>query len=141
MGSGYLDQTQRRRVATLLLLAGVVLGALALADIWPFDDPPTDEERVEAAVEDLFEAVGEGDFKSACGQLAVRPPGCAKALEERAGKGFRKAEAKVTDVRVSLDRAVAEVEISSPGRKEPQVRSLEVERQRDGEWRISDLGG
>ena len=49
-----MSDVVRRRVAAALLIAGIAVAALAITDAGPFEDPPTEEERVEATVNEFF---------------------------------------------------------------------------------------
>ena len=53
----------RRRIAALLLVAGIAVAVLAIEDVGPFSDPETEEERVQATVEEFFAAAAEGESK------------------------------------------------------------------------------
>ena len=150
---GYLSESARRRIAALLLIAGLVIAVLAAADVGPlFDDPPTEAERVQAAVEKFFDAGSAKDFEGACAQLTVE---ARRAMEQRAGaaasqKGLKGCDqilglflakiklAKVNDVRVSGNKAVVDGDLKAAGSpsKPTTVDLFEV----NGEWRISDFG-
>ena len=67
-----MSDVVRRRIAALLLIAGIAVAVLAIADVGPFDDPPTEEERVQETVEDFFGAAANGDSKTFCGLLTER---------------------------------------------------------------------
>jgi hypothetical protein len=41
----------RRWIATILPLAGIAVAALAIADVGPFEDPVTEDERAQQAVD------------------------------------------------------------------------------------------
>ena len=78
-----MDEVTRRRIAAVLLVIVVIVAALAIADLGPFSDPPTEEERAQETVEDFFGAAADGDFKEFCDLLsetasgddrAARPP-------------------------------------------------------------------
>jgi len=69
---GNLSELARRRIAAAILIGGIAIGALAIADVGPFSDPPTEEERAQSAVEHFFAAAQDHDFKSACTQLRAR---------------------------------------------------------------------
>ena len=66
-----MSDTLRRRIAALLLVAGIVVAVLAIEDVGPFSDPETEEERVQATVEEFFGAAAEGDSKTFCGLLTA----------------------------------------------------------------------
>jgi hypothetical protein len=50
-----MSDVVRRWIAAGLLIAGIAVAALAITDTGPFEDPPTEEERVEAAVYETIE--------------------------------------------------------------------------------------
>jgi len=153
---GHLDEHTRRRIAAALLVIGIVVAALAIADVGPFSDPPTDEERAQAAVERFFGAAADGDFKTFCalftkearvgveqraGALAAEQDleGCEQILEALAGKQFRDSELNVVEVSVSGPSARVETELKlkgEPGKQQRSVMLTEV----DGKWRVSDPG-
>jgi hypothetical protein len=154
---GNLSEAARRRIAALILLAGIAVGALAIADVGPFSNPPTEAQRVEAAVEEFFTAAHNRDFKSACDQLTDQEQ---RTIEQRAGsiaaqeglkgcdqilKAFIGDElagtkiTKVSDVRVSGNQAVVDANLSSPGAKGTRSTTFHLFLIRD-EWKISDFG-
>ena len=47
----------------------IAIGALAVADLGPFEDPPTDEELAQAAAERFFAAAAGGDSERFCSLL------------------------------------------------------------------------
>ena len=51
-----MSDTLRRRIAALLLVAVIVVVVLAIEDVGPFSNPETEEERVQATVEEFFGA-------------------------------------------------------------------------------------
>jgi hypothetical protein len=157
-----LSDVTRRRIAALLLVAGIVIGVLALQDVGPFSNPPTAEEKAQAAVEDFFDAAHHKDFKSMCGLLtpayqtqitqetAARLASvadvstCAQALEAQdkvlrtqLGDSLGQTRiVKVDDSRVSGNRAAVDAVLTFPGAKRTEPRTFELELIRD-EWRIS----
>lgn len=153
---GYLDEQTRRRIAAILLVAGAVIAALAIADVGPFSDPPTPEERAQDTVEEFFAAAEAGDFKSFC-ELLTRPAregievragalaaeeglqGCAEVLGALVGKQFEGMQLEVTLASVSGDLARVETELRLKGQAGRQQRSVLLELQ-DGEWLIYDPG-
>jgi len=149
-----VSEYTRRRIAALLLLAGIVVGVLALLDVGPFEDPPTEEERVQDVVEDLFASAASGDAKGFCElltrdarrALTVRTaqqlrlneaPKCVHALTLLSGV-FRGARVKVNLVSVSGPQARAEVDLKLKG-AEPEPRTVMLV-QTEGEWLVSDPG-
>jgi hypothetical protein len=156
---GYLDQYARRRIAAILLVAGVAVGALALADTGPlFDDPPTPQEQAQESVESFFAAAREGDFKRVCKLLTRRARayvqilgtqlggarklrGCAEVLDTQFAEAFRGVEAEIIRMRVSGYRAVAETKLRSPGKKGAEERPVQLQLE-DREWLIDfDFAG
>ncbi len=69
---GYLSPVIRRRIAAVLLVVGAAVVALAIANVGPFSDPPTEADRAKAALEDFFAAARRKDYKSVC-QLLTAP--------------------------------------------------------------------
>lgn len=154
---GYLDEYTRRRVAAVLLVVGVVIAVLAIADLGPFSDPPTQEELAQEAVEEFFAAARAGDFESFC-DLLTKPArqaievragaiaaeenlkGCAEILGALVGKQFAGSELRITLANVSGNRARVETELKLEGEPGRQQRSVLLERTPDGEWLISDPG-
>ena len=157
-----LSDVTRRRIAALLLVAGIAVAVLALRDVGPFSNPPTPEERAQAAVEDFFDAAHDKDFKAMCGLLTpatqtqitqriaaalatqTQVSSCAQALQaqDKAVKGQPGASlsqtriVRVDDSRVSGNRAAVDAVLTYPGAKRTQPRTFELELVR-GEWRIS----
>jgi hypothetical protein len=144
----------RRRIAAALLVAGVVVAVLAIEDVGPFSDPETEEERVQATVEEFFGAAAEGDSKTFCRLLtsdareALRVstaqrlrsdelPECTRILDVLA-PAFADSELGVRFVSVSGNRARVEARYRLAGSgAQPRTILLLSE---DGEWRISDPG-
>ena len=155
---GYLDEYTRRRVAAVLLVIGIVIAALAIADVGPFSEPPTEEERAADAVEEFFAAATDGDFETFCGLLTKEAraaielrgaalaaqtdkelKGCKEVLGTLVGKQFEGSELKITLSNVSGNRARVETELKlkgEPGRQQRSVLLQEI----DGEWLIYDPG-
>ena len=154
---GNLSEAARRRIAAVILVVGIAIAALAIADAGPFSDPPTEEERAQSAVERFFAAVQDRDFKSACTQLTSEER---QAIEQRAAsvasqqglhgcdeilKAFlgdqlaRTRITKVIDVRVSGNQAVMDANIRTPGSKGTQSATFHLFLIQD-EWKINDFG-
>lgn len=149
-----LDEITRRRIAALLLIAGIVIAVLAIADIGPFEDPATEEEKAQAAVEEFFAAAAEGDSRTFCGLLteqarntlrvntarqiqAEELPGCREILEALKD-AFAGSEVTVRFVSVSGNQARVEARYRAEGAgAQPRTIALLEE---EGEWRISDPG-
>jgi hypothetical protein len=151
---GAVTQIARRRTAAVLLVVGIVVGALALADIGPFEDPPTADERAAEAVEEFFAAAAAGDGATFCGLLtedarstlrvniAQRlrtddPPGC-EQLMTALKPVFEGSTVQIRFVNVSGNRARVETRYKpKDSAAEPRTVLLLEE---DGAWRISDPG-
>jgi hypothetical protein len=144
----------RRRIAAVLLCAGAVIAIMAIADLGPFENPPSEEKRVSEAVEDFFGAAAEGRGDRFCGLLtrdarrtlqvnvAQRlrtndPPSC-PALLEVLSPVFDGSSVSVRSVRISGFRARAETRFKAKGGPAQPRTILLAEQQ--GEWRISDPG-
>jgi hypothetical protein len=145
-----VSDVARRRIAALLLVAGIAVGALALADLGPFEDPPTSGERATEAVEEFFAAAAAGDGARFCRLLtedarstlrvniAQRlrtddPPGCEQLMT-----AFEGSTIQIRFVNVSGNRARVEARYKpKDSAAEPRTVLLLEE---DGEWRISDPG-
>jgi hypothetical protein len=153
---GYLDEIQRRRIAALLLIAGIAVAVLAIADVGPFSNPPTAEDRVQETVEEFYAAQGAGDFETYCGLLTAsardRVRANAARLLEEAGRlscqeilsaapedTFAGISARIREVSVSGIQARVEANVKLPGTPGVESRTMFLD-QEDGEWRISDPG-
>lgn len=146
----------RRRIAALLLLAGIVAAVLALTDQGPFEAPPaTTEDRVEARVERLFAAAAAGDFATFCGLLTDRaretlrrraarlggggePPPCARTLALTLGDALEGSTLGVREVSVSGPHARVTARLHPSG-EEPELRTIYLD-EIDDEWLVSDPG-
>jgi hypothetical protein len=149
-----LSDVTRRRIAALLLVVGTVLVVMALADLGPFDDPATEEERAQEAVEEFFGAAASGDSREFCALLteqartdlrtntarqiqAEEIPSCREILDALEG-AFAGSEITVRQVSVSGHQARVEARYNpAEGGARPRTILLLQER---GEWRISDPG-
>jgi hypothetical protein len=149
-----VDPVLRRRIAVLLLIAGIAVGALAIADVGPFEDPLTEEERVESTVEEFFAAAERGNGKAFCGLLTRdarqtlqintaqrlqtdEPPSCAK-LMKTLQPVFKGSSIDVRFVNVSGNQARVEARYKLKGAAaQPRTILLRTE---NGEWRISEPG-
>lgn len=141
----------QRRISAAVILIGVVIAIMALADAAPLFDDVTEEERVEDAVARFFAAYDEGDYATVCELLStdVRDaielagatetgggePECAEIIEARfsALAGEEKLGVNVDSVRVSGPRAVAVLKARSP--EVPD--SIELERAGD-QWVVTE---
>jgi hypothetical protein len=153
---GLLSEYTRRRVAAVLLVVGGIVAALAIADVGPFSDPPTEEERAQETVEEFFGAAAEGDFETFCG-LLTKPArqaievragaiaaeegleGCTEILDALVGKQLEGSELEITLANVSGDRARVETELRLAGKGGREQRSVLLQLT-DGEWLIYDPG-
>jgi hypothetical protein len=152
-----LDQYTRRRIAAVLLVLGIVITALAIADVGPFDDPPTQEELAEEAVVEFFAAAEKGDYETFCdgltkgarqsievraGALAAEEglKGCAEILEAFVGDQFAESDLIITLSNVSGNRARVETELKLKGEPGRSQRTVLLEQSPDGDWLISDPG-
>lgn len=154
---GNLSEVARRRIAAVILIAGIAVAALAMFDVGPFSDPPTEEERAQDAVERFFAAAEDHDFKSACAQLTTEQQ---RVIEQRAAsvaarEGLKGCDeilkaflgdqlagtriVKVIDVRVSGNQAVMDAKIRTPGAKSTKSATFHLFLIRD-EWKIDDFG-
>jgi hypothetical protein len=153
---GYLSDIVRRRIAAGLLVVGVALAVLAITDTGPFDDPPTEEERAQAAVESFYAAAAEGDFATYC---ALLTPGArdrvrvnaARLLEEAgqlkceeilavAEEEFAGLSVRIRDVSVSGAQARVEADVKLPDTPGVASRTMLLEKDSAGAWRVSDPG-
>ena len=149
-----MSDIARRRLAALLLVLGVVVAELAIADVGPFEDPPTVEDEARVAVEQFFAAAGAGDGERFCRRLTddaraslrsrvaslVRSdeaPPCGRAFDA-VSAGFEGAELDVRRVSVSGDEARIEARVRL-GDRPPRPRTIMLLEQ-DGVWRVSDPG-
>lgn len=144
----------RRRVAALLLIAGIAVAVLAITDTGPFEDPPTEEERVEDAVQEFFAAAAGGDSRTFCSLLTGEArqelrvntaqrlridqlPRCEQILDALAD-AFKGSTIDVRFVSVSGTQARVEARYKLSGTgSQPRTVLLVSE---DGEWKINDPG-
>ena len=149
-----MDDLTRRRIAALLLIAGAIVAALAIADLGPFDDPPTIEEEVETTAREFFAAASAGNARRFCalladearagfrGQVAAltgedSPPGCEQGFE-LLRSSLEGSSISVRYVSVSGNRARVEAKVRLADRPaEPRTIELLAD---DGDWLISDPG-
>ena len=153
---GYLSDIARRRIAALLLIVGIAVAVLAITDTGPFSDPPTEEERAQEAVEQLWAAAGEGDFKTYCSLLtrkaretvrrnaarlleAAGQLRCAEILEVAADT-LKGVTLRIREVSVSGPRARVEANLRLR-KAGVESRTMFLERDAEsGEWLVSDPG-
>lgn len=137
----------------MLLLAGIAVAALAIADVGPFEDPVTEEQRAGRVVNDVFAAAAAGDGERFCGLLTPdardaieiamaqrlqtdETPKCGRIVRLLAA-AYKGSSVEVSYVSVSGDRARVEAQLRFPGHgAEPRTLALIEE---DGEWLITDL--
>jgi hypothetical protein len=154
---GKLSEAARRRIAALILLVGIAIAVLAITDVGPFSDPPTEAERAQSAVEGFFASAGDHDFKSACAQLTAEERrtieqraasvaskeglhGCDQILKAFLGDQLAGTRiTKVIDVRVSGNQAVIDANLRTPGSKGTRSASFHLFLV-GGEWKINDFG-
>jgi hypothetical protein len=153
---GYLSDIARRRIAALLLLAGIVVAVLAILDVGPFDDPPTPEDRVQETVEEFYAAAADRDFERYCGLLTagardqlranaarlIEEAGrlsCQEILSAAPEETFAGITAKIREVSVSGIRARVEANVRREGVPGLESRTMFLD-QEDGVWRVSDPG-
>lgn len=154
---GELSDVTRRRIAAVLLIVVIAVAALAITDTGPFDDPPTEEERVVEVVESLYGAAAEGDFAGYCDRLTPRARDVIRANAARlveagdvlrcedildvAGKdAFAGIDIRIRDVSVSGNRARVEANLKRPKTPGIEPRTILLERGEAGEWKVSDPG-
>lgn len=150
-----MSEFARRRIAALLLATALLLGALAVLDVGPFDDgPPGAEDQVAAKVQDLYRSASAGEFGRFCALLTPRARTsvrqnaaaltgqdeieCEPALEATLGNLLEGTRVGIEESSVSGPRARVVVALRSPGEQsEPRTVYLE---EIDGEWLVSDPG-
>lgn len=159
---GYLSEVTRRRIAAALLVVGTAVGLLAIADVGPFSNPATEEEKAQGVVVDFFDAAHSRDFKGMCSLLTpaartqflqrtaallagqVDVHSCAQGLEAeqrvaaaQGGATLRGTRiSRIVDSRVSGNRAAVDVELNGSGYRRPLSRTFQLELVRN-EWRIA----
>jgi hypothetical protein len=154
---GYLSETARRRIAALLLAVGAVVAVLALADVGPFDDPPTQEERANAALSEFFVAAQAEQYRRVCASLTPERrlliqqagariatqqglSGCAEIFAEVFGDNLGKLKiVSIADTRVSGNRAAIDAELKVPGAKRPESRTIEMVLIGE-DWKLDSFG-
>jgi hypothetical protein len=146
------SELRRRRITALAIVVAVVVAVLAIADLGPFADQ-TDADRARDSVQRFFDAYDGRDFDTVCALLSAdvrhqielvgatatrkgEPKGCAAILAARVGsKAAKGTDVKVDDVRVSGNRAVADLELKPSGSK-ARSESLELQVE-GGDWVIA----
>lgn len=149
-----MSEVARRRLAALLLVLGIAIAVLAIEDIGPFDDPPTEQEKVAQAAERFFAAAASGDAKSFCDLLTGQArqtlrvnaaqrlqidelPKCGQILEALAS-AFEGSQLNVRSVSISGNQA--RVEARYRAADSPAQPRTVLMLQEDGEWKVSDPG-
>ncbi len=149
-----MSDVGRRRLAALLLAVGIAIAALAIADVGPFEDPPTEQEKVEAAAERFFAAAASGDADTFCDLLTAQArqtlrvntaqrlqinelPKCEQILDALA-QAFEGSQLTVRRVSISGNRARVEARYRAAGAAVQPRTVLMLEE--DGEWKVSDPG-
>ena len=150
---GYLDPVIRRRIAAVVLVVGLMVAALAVANVGPFSNPPTAADRARAALEDFFAAAKHKDFKAVCSiltapersQIEIRAAalagnrtGCSRVLDSPLGAALAHTKVEIEDVRVSGNLAAIDAKLRTPRAKRPQYRTYKLE-ELGARWRISDV--
>jgi ketosteroid isomerase-like protein len=150
---GYLSPVARRRIAAVLLVLGAVVAALAIANVGPFSNPPTEADRAQAALEDFFAAARAKDYRGVCklmtaaerGQIEIKATaivgthtGCANVLNSALGLALAKTKVEVQDVRVSGDLAAVDAKLRTPGAARAQYRTYKLQ-EFGGQWKISEV--
>lgn len=153
MSVGYLSPVARRRIAAVLLVAGAIVAALAIANVGPFSNPPTEADRARAALEDFFSAAQRKDFKDACGLLtaqerakietgaaavAGKATDCPAVLDSPLGVALARTRVEIQDVRVSGDLAAIDAKLKTPASHRPQFRTYKLQ-ELGGDWLISEV--
>jgi hypothetical protein len=149
-----MSDTLRRRLAALLLVIGIAVAVLAIKDVGPFSDPPTEEETVRGVVEDFFNAAAKGDSKTFCRLLTEEarkelevnyaqrlqtdePLSCNEILDTFA-PAFEGSSIDVRFVSISGSRARVETRYKlADAPAQPRTILLELQ---EGEWHVSDPG-
>ncbi len=149
-----MSDALRRRIAAVLLVLGIAVAVLAIEDVGPFSDPPTQEEVVQDVVEEFFAAASDGNSKSFCrlltedarNELEVNTAqrlesdealSCTQILDVLA-PAFEDSTIDVRFVNISGTRARVEARYKladSPA--QPRTILLELQ---DGDWHVSDPG-
>jgi hypothetical protein len=151
-----LSEVARRRIATVLLVLAIAVAVLAITDTWPFDDPPTEEERIAGVVDDFYAAAAAGDFGVYCSLLTPsareRVRANAARLIEEAGQlkcdqilavakdQFKGVSVRIREVSVSGPQARVEANVKFPEQAGVEPRTMLLEQDAAGEWRVSDPG-
>ena len=150
-----MSDTLRRRLAALLLVIGIAVAVLAIKDVGPFSDPPTQEEKVPAWSRTSSTRPPRA-IRRRSASCSPRTRATTLEVEHGAAAGVRRAarrapqildvlapafEDSKIDVRfVSISGTRARVEARYKLADSPaQPRTILLELQ-EGEWHVSDPG-
>jgi ketosteroid isomerase-like protein len=137
----------------VLLALGAVVAALAIANVGPFSNPPTEADRARAALEEFFAAAQRKDYKAVCklltgpertqveiraAAIAGNSTGCAAVLDSPLGLALARTKVQIDDVRVSGNLAAIDAKLRTPGAGRPQFRTYKLQ-ELGGTWRISEI--
>lgn len=131
----------------------MIVVALAIFDIGPFSDPPTQEELASAAVERFYAAASDGEWETFCGGLTefartqvetnisrltgAESGDCVESLS-MGGNSFEGLVIRIRDVNVVGNEARVETSVKLPG-EPPELRSVLLVEE-DGDWLVNDPG-
>jgi hypothetical protein len=133
---GYLEPVIQRRIAVVVLVLAAAVGALAIANVGPFSDPPSDADRARPALQGLFAAAKRHDFRAACAvltrpersQVEIRAAalagnrvGRSHVLDSPLGAALGRTRIEVEEVRVSGNLAAIDAKLRAPGAKRPST--------------------
>ena len=133
-----------------------MVAVLTIADLGPFSDPPTEEERVSETVERFFAAGAQGEFDDYCalltdaarttveenatrllgGNMELACPAVLAAVPE----AFAGLSARIREVAVSGPRARVEANVKTKNTQGVEARTILLDQEPDGTWLISDPG-
>jgi uncharacterized protein (TIGR02246 family) len=148
-------EVMQRRISAVVILVVAAVVVMALADVAPFFDDTSEEERVGETVERFFAAYRDGDHETMCSLFAPDvasaiesagatetkgedPESCAEILEARLGTPSEDetVSVKVDTVRVSGPRAIANIFLKTPESSRRQAEAVELEEGPDG-WLLT----
>ncbi len=140
----------------MVLVIGLAVAILAIADVGPFSDPQTEEDRVADTVERFFAAASVGEFEDYCALLtddarttveqnATRLLGGDQRLECPAvlaavPEAFAGLSARIRQVAVSGPQARVEANVKTENTQGTEARTILLDQDARGVWRISDPG-
>ncbi|MBA2241202.1 MAG: hypothetical protein H0W09_08205 [Solirubrobacterales bacterium] len=150
--SGRLSEAWARRIAAVLLVIGAVIVALAIADVGPFSDPPTESERARDTVVGFFAAASQGEWGEFCSRLTTdareqvqanvseltgrEAKGCVEALSVGGSGSFAGLSLRIKSVRIIGNQGRVEAVVKLP-EEPPEPRSILL-LQDEGVWLIND---